>query len=497
MQVTLVSATDYVGYNSTQIHRVSIQIESPKIESTQIDSSQIESTKIKSTGILSTDKRFDQLPFHPQLLRAVDRQGLIELTEVQRQSIPPVRDGHDVQVCAETGSGKTLAFLLPCLQGLLDANTRADGPRMLVLCPTRELARQVFKQAEKLCASTPLRSVAIVGGQEFKYQAALFRKNPDIVVATPGRFLEHLERESCDVNSLQYLVLDEADRMLDMGFGDDVLRIAHSSASEDRQTLLFSATLNHRGIRGMSSQIQQQAREIHLAAENTIANIRQEIVLADDEKHKNRLLQKLLTDEKYDRAVVFANTRDSAKRIDGMLRYHRFRVAVIHSELEQDQRNLVLQRLRDGKVDILVATDVAARGLDVEGIDLVINYDMTRSGDEHVHRVGRTGRAGASGLAISFVCGHEWNLMNGIRRYLDVEFHTRKVAGLEGKFKGPKRTKSSGKTAGKGGHKKKVKGKNKAAGQQKRKGSAAKKSSLAQELGDGFAPLKRKRDQSP
>lgn len=382
-----------------------------------------------------------------QLRRAIDALGFQDPTPVQQAAIPEALLGNNLIVSSKTGSGKTAAFLLPCLEGMLAvAPKNLMSTRMLILTPTRELARQIVKNAEALTKFTGITVGSICGGEELKYQKAMLRKNPEIIVGTPGRLAEHVAHRSTDFSGLEYLVLDEADRMLDMGLSEDVLKITQSCSAE-RQTLLFSATLETRGLRHLIKQvIVGVAKEIYIDEKpNAISH---EMVLADDAEHKNNLLAALLQRETYDKAIVFANMKVRVEELEKILRYNKIRASALHGDIGQDDRKRVLQNFRDGKFNVLVATDVAARGLDIKGVDLVVNVDMAYSGDEYLHRVGRTGRADSEGRAISFVSMREWNLTQSIARYLGVELKKISIPGWEAKYKGPSKVKSSGKAAG-------------------------------------------------
>lgn len=464
------------------------------------------STSRSAVG-LDTGVSFAELGLHERLLKALDKQGMSAATPVQAQALPAALTGRDLMVSAETGSGKTAAYLLPVLQQLLARPAPHTATRALILVPTRELARQVQKDCQQLAAFTPLGVEMITGGVEFKYQRALLRKNPEVVIATPGRMLEHLNRQNIELSDLEMLVLDEADRMLDLGFGEDVLSIA-AACRPDHQTLLYSATLRHEGVNSVAHKVLHDPEHCLLNQDEAgQQHIRQQIVLADDVKHKQRLLVRLLELESYEQALVFTNTRDMADQLGHFLKYHRLRVAVLHGEMQQDDRNRVMELFRKGQVNVLVATDVAARGLDVRDVGLVINFDMTRNGDDHVHRVGRTGRFGAAGLAISMVMSTEWNLMASIERYLRVKFERRLVKGLEGRYKGPKKLKASGKAASESKRKtgskaaEKVGGKKPKTKERQRDRKAIGKrrkpveqggGNAASDMGDGFAPLKKR-----
>jgi len=441
---------------------------------------------------------FANIDFNHRLLTGLEQLEISEPTEVQALMLPLAMQGRDLQVCAETGSGKTLAYLLPILEKLLATEAPESATRALILVPTRELARQVFKTAKHFCDLTNLNAGLLTGGDDFKYQAAMLRKNPEIIFSTTGRLVDHLKRGSAELGDLEFLVLDEADRMLDMGFAEDMEMIVGQS-SKDRQTFMLSATLRHEGIGRMAREMLNNAEEITTrTVKDQHEYIRQQRVLADDNAHKDRLLVWLLANETYDKAVIFVNKRIEVDRLNDFLRKHRNGIAMLHGEMTQDERNYVMQNLREGKRNILVATDVAARGLDVEGMDLVINYDLARKGDEYVHRIGRTGRAGKEGLAISLIGPSEWNLKASIERYLNQQMEARKIDGLEGSYKGPKKVKASGKAAG---TKKKPKSKTavKAKSTKKKTGPRPSRPKAKEENkgnlmdSEGFAPIKKKK----
>ncbi|RVU30027.1 DEAD/DEAH box helicase [Neptunomonas marina] len=431
---------------------------------------------------------FAELHLDNRLLRGLDALDFTEPTEVQQATIPPAMDGKDLLVTAATGSGKTAAFLLPILQHLLENKAPNSGTRALILAPTRELAQQILKDIEALARFTFLSADMVCGGETFKPQAARLRKNPEIIVGTPGRLIEHLDKQTLDFDDVECLVLDEADRMLDMGFQEDVMRIVQSAPSS-RQTMLFSATLSHDGMQNVIAHALNEPTSLQLHSHREAkASIKQQIITANDNALKDKQLVWLATNEQFDKAIVFVNTKTAADRLNGYLRHHDVRAGLIHGDLTQEQRKHVMGLMRQGKINVLVATDVAARGIDVKGIDLVINYDMARSGDDHTHRVGRTGRAGNTGLAISLIEPSEWNLMSSIERYLKTRFEKRVIKGMEGSYQGPKKLKSSGKAAGP----KRKKSAKKPASKVKR--SKDKKPAAPKGPVDhGFAPLKRKR----
>ncbi|MGB3611811.1 MAG: DEAD/DEAH box helicase, partial [Cellvibrio sp.] len=327
----------------------------------------------------------DNTPFvdlitHPQLLKALESLELVRATQVQALAIPEVLNNKNLLVSAKTGSGKTIAFLLPVLQKILTTDPlNALSTRVLILSPTRELARQIMKTTQQLCRFTNIKVAMVTGGEELKYQKALLRKNPEILVATPGRLMEHIRIKSTDFSGLEVLILDEADRMLDMGLSEDVLGI-NEVCYPEHQTLLFSATLEQRGLRHLIKQVMQEKPAEEIAVEDKDNRIQQQIILADDDKHKEKLLLALLARSTYDKAIVFTNTKIKAAQLDGLLRYNKHGTSALHGDMTQDQRKRSLDIFRQGHTRILVATDVAARGLDIEGVDLVINVDMAQSG---------------------------------------------------------------------------------------------------------------------
>ena len=440
---------------------------------------------------------FDELPLDRHLRLGIEALELNAATEVQQQTVPAALEGKDLLVSAETGSGKTLAYLIPVTQKILAcADNRQPGTLAIILVPTRELARQVLKHCRQLLIKSPLQAQAITGGADFKYQKAQLRKDPEIVVATPGRLLEHCQKRSADLSKLQTLVLDEADRMLDMGFRDDVLALAEF-CNPDKQVLMLSATLSHRGVGAIAETLLRAPQHISIGqVRQPHSNIAHQLILADSLEHKDQLLTALLQAGDFTRALVFGNKRSTAARLANLLRLNALRCACLHGEMSTEERKHVMHQFHDGKVTVLCASDVAARGLDVAGIDLVINYDIPYSGDNYLHRTGRTGRAGAKGLAISLASAAEWNLMNSIERYLALTFDRRTVPGLKAKYSGPKKLKSSGKAAG--SKKKKArpttdKPKSRARNKKnvgKRRGSST---GAAAPANDGFAPLTRKK----
>ncbi len=375
---------------------------------------------------------FSELGLDPLILQSVLEAGYESATPVQVQAIPAALGGRDLLVSSHTGSGKTAAFLLPSIQRLLaEPKAKSIGPRVLVLTPTRELALQVEKSAMKYGrALRRFRTACLVGGAPYGLQLKRLSTPVDVVVATPGRLIDHLERGKIDFSRLEVLVLDEADRMLDMGFVDDIRAIAARCPAE-RQTLLFSATLD--GVVGnLARELTRDAQRIEIeSAPKQEARIEQRLLFADNMDHKTRLLDALLRDLDLTQAIVFAATKKSAEEISDLLADSGFASDSLHGDMQQGQRNRALQRLRDGRTRVLVATDVAARGIDVAGISHVINFDLPRQAEDYVHRIGRTGRAGRTGIAVSLVGMREGGLVRAIERYTGnrIEVHT--LPGLE------------------------------------------------------------------
>jgi len=440
---------------------------------------------------------FSDFNFHPSLIKAVEKQGYQAPTEVQDACMMEALAKKDLLVSAQTGSGKTAAFLLPILHLMLNGK-KNTGAKALILAPTRELVRQIFKQFTLLSEFTPVKAAMLTGGEDFKYQASLLRKNPEVIISTPGRLVDHLKRGSTSLEDIEVFVLDEADRMLDMGFSEDMMTIASDTAAM-KATWLFSATLGHVGVSKLGKDLLHAPINIDLAgAQDQHEGIAQKMILADDESHKLRLLHRLFSDYPDEKIVVFTNTKLMAQKLSMQLREVE-RTGVLEGDMTQDERNHVTQQFRHNKLRILVATDVAARGLDIDGIGLVINYDLARKGDEYVHRIGRTARAGATGDAISFVTANEWNLMASIERYLKANIEKIVLPGIEGKYKGPKKIKTNGKAVGKKKpHKKKLAKKMSERGKSYKKlggGKRPSKPKVEQEnkREGGFAPIKKRK----
>jgi len=398
---------------------------------------------------------FDQL--NERLLKAISKAGFENPTQVQTETLEPALKGTDLFVSAETGSGKTCAYLLPTFERLLSSQ---DGAILaLVIVPTRELAQQVFNQARNFARYTELTIGHVAGGTDIKLQNQLLQSPPQFLVATPGRLLTLVERDNLDLSKVEMLILDEADRLLDMGFSDEIMTIA-AHCNNRKQTQLYSATLANKSLRVLGGKVLTDPKVLFLnRLSDRHDSIKQQIIFADNDAHKNKLIYWLLNNEQYRQCLVFCNSKALANQLCGRLLYEKFNAGILHGDRDQKQRNSVMHKLRKGEIKILVATDLAARGLDIEGMDLVINYEMPRKGEIYLHRIGRTGRAGELGLAISLIATNEFNLMSSIERFLKQSFERRRIKELIGNYKGPKKLKTSGKAAG--SKKKKLKKKRK------------------------------------
>jgi ATP-dependent RNA helicase RhlE len=372
--------------------------------------------------------RFTKFDLKDSLQEAVARMGYEETTPVQAATIPLGLEQRDITGCAPTGTGKTLAFLLPALQRLLEnpAKTKKK-PRILVLEPTRELAIQVEREARKLTASTSLRSVAVYGGAGMRKQTDRLRKGVDIVVATPGRLMDHMRRRNVDLRSVEVLVLDEADRMLDMGFVPDIIWIVERLPRE-RQTMLFSATIPP-AIASLALRFQRDPESVVLDRDRPPESIEQ--VLYPVPKHlKTDLLLAILGQMEVDSMLVFTQTKQAADVLARQLGEAGLAAACLHGDFSQKERLAALEGFRSGKHRVLVATNVAARGLDVEGISHVVNYDVPEQPEDYIHRIGRTARADAAGMAISLVTLDEERLIFRIEHVLGRKIERRRLEGF-------------------------------------------------------------------
>ena len=432
---------------------------------------------------------FTDLSLDPRLLRSVQHLGFVKPTEIQQEAIPAVMVGRDLIVSSQTGSGKTLAYLLPMMQRLLKSRplSKRDA-RALILAPTRELAKQVYAQLRLFVSNTPLTSALIVGGENFNDQEKLLKRQPDIIVATPGRFVDHLEHKSVFINGLEVLILDEADRMLDLGFMPQLTVINKAADHRLRQTLLFSATLDHAEVDELALALLKNPYRVAVGASHQQhQDISQQFYLADHLTHKEALLKHFLQQTNINQLIIFTATREDAARLALLCEQLGHSAVGLSGKLSQSSRNAVMQAFATGKHQVLVTTDLASRGLDLLQVSHVINFDLPKHAEEYVHRIGRTGRAGAKGSAISFVGPKDMPALQRIEAFLRQATQFSVVEGLAAKFDGKMDApKVSGKTAVA-----------KSAGTPKAKSKMAKPASKAkvpffQGGDDGSAPIKRK-----
>jgi len=376
---------------------------------------------------------FENLKLDPRLLRAIAACHFKEPTDIQREAIPVALTGRDLMASAQTGTGKTAAFVLPMLHRLLTPSAiKGRGPRVLVLTPTRELALQVTDNIRQFSRECRFTSGSVVGGMAYGPQLNLLRQPLDILVATPGRLMDHMERGRVDFSRIEMLVLDEADRMLDMGFVDAVKTIAQATPA-NRQTLLFSATLEGSVLKIAQQLLKQPARIALASNTDRHASITQQIHAADDIAHKHSLLTHLVNDDKMYQAVIFTATKRGADKLAERLASQGHGAAALHGDMNQRERKRVIERMKRGEHRLLVATDVAARGLDIQGVSHVINFDLPRVAEDYIHRIGRTGRGGATGVAISLVGPDDHGNLRGIERLVGRRLERSVISGLEPK----------------------------------------------------------------
>ncbi len=398
----------------------------------------------------------DLIPF-PEILKALEELGYTEPTPIQAQAIPEIAKGSDIRGSAQTGTGKTAAFILPVLMRLMTPSTLPGrGPRALILVPTRELAVQVAAEARKFCKYVlRAKTVCIYGGTPYPPQYKELARPFEILVATPGRLIDLLEQKRVDFSRVEVFILDEADRMLDMGFIEPVELIA-AALPPTRQTLLFSATLKG-SVMNLSRRLLKNPVEISVAGqEEKHENIDQVLVNVDDISHKYRLLESLLEDPAVHQAIVFTSTKHQADQLAEKLGKSGEAVGVLHGGMRQRQRTSMIMKLRQNDVRVLVATDVAARGIDVPAISHVFNFDLPMSVEDYVHRIGRTGRAGATGTAFSFAKYNEQSLVRRIEQFTGQKIRLHVVPGMEARARSsggysPSRDSESERRGGGGG----------------------------------------------
>ena len=382
-------------------------------------------------GAYAPGMPFSTFGLEAEILRAIQQAGYLRPTPVQAAAVPKVMQGHDLIAIAQTGTGKTAAFVLPMLQRLSQWQRQGQlrGIKALILAPTRELAVQIMDNIRAYGQHLPIRVAAIYGGVEEDAQIKALRKGVHILVATPGRLLDLLGRHKLDFGPLEMLVLDEADRMLDMGFLRDIETIV-GALPKRRQTLMFSATLS-KEVESLARRFLYQPKMVQIGKRSNPADTVVQCVYEVPTHLKNALLLELLHQPKFQKVLVFARLKDGADRLTNFLKLAQVKVAKLHSSRSQDQRLQALQDFKDGKIQVLVATDIVARGIDIDGVSHVVNYDFPVNPEDYVHRIGRTGRAEAQGDAISFVPKQDLNLLDRLELFIGQRLARKRLRGFD------------------------------------------------------------------
>jgi len=373
--------------------------------------------------------KFNELGLSAELLRAVKEQGYETPTPIQREAIPHILEGHDILAGAQTGTGKTAGFTLPLLQLLKNHESGPRHPRALILTPTRELAAQVNESVQTYGKYCPVRTMEIYGGVSARPQITKIRRGVDVVIATPGRLLDHVRQGNIDLSRVEMFVLDEADRMLDMGFIRDIKQII-KELRKDRQNLLFSATFS-KEIRDLANSLLNNPAEIQVATRNTTADRVEQLVYPVDKARKRELLSEMIGRGNWQQVLVFTRTKHGANRLAKQLNQDGIESDAIHGNKGQGARAKALRDFKAGKVRVLVATDIAARGLDIQKLPHVVNFELPHVPEDYVHRIGRTARAGQDGTAISLVCIDEQKLLKDIEQLLKRDLKKEFVPGYE------------------------------------------------------------------
>lgn len=361
---------------------------------------------------------FDEFGFEDEIMDGLESMNFREATPIQEKAIPVIMEGRDMIACAQTGTGKTAAFILPLMSRLLESGNRADKVRAVIITPTRELAQQIDLQFEGFSYFAPISTVAVSGGGDgmsWEQQKRGLKMGADVIIATPGRLISHLKISNIDFSGVEYLILDEADRMLDMGFYEDIMGIC-AHLPKERQTLLFSATMPPK-IRQLAKNILRDPVEVSVAVSKPNESIEQSAYVCY-EPQKIGLIEHLFEMPIEGKTLVFASSKIKCKEVAFLLKKKKFKVAAMHSDLEQEVRDSVMLDFKNNKLDILVATDIVSRGIDIDQIGLVINYDVPRDAEDYIHRIGRTARANANGRAITFVSEAEQEKFLRIERFL-------------------------------------------------------------------------------
>lgn len=427
-----------------------------------------------------------------RLTSSLEHLGFDQPTPIQTETIPVAMLGKDILASSQTGSGKTMAFLLPIMQRLLrqKAFSKRD-PRALILAPTRELANQVYQDFKKLTGGSRLNASLIVGGESFNDQAKVLKKEPDLIIATPGRMADHLEHRHIALHGLEVLVLDEADRMLDLGFSTALRHLNKAADHRKRQTMLFSATIDDKAIKNLSVEVLQDAKRIEIGrSTDKHDNIKQTMHLSDNLDHKIAQL-KALCNQPFEQMLVFTATKSDTERLAAIIAETGIKASALHGDLAQSARNKSMDEFKRTVSKVLVATDIAARGLDIKHVSHVVNFDLPKHPEDYIHRIGRTGRAGNDGCAISLVSDKDWASLERIQLLLKSTFKFDAIEGLEPKFKGikPKKTMSKKPNTSRNKQGKKKISTKKTAGQSKPK---TLNKSFVENIDAGHTPMKRK-----
>lgn len=374
---------------------------------------------------------FSSLDFAPKIQQALDASGYGKMTPIQEKAIIPARRGKDILASAQTGTGKTAAFALPILQQMLDnpKPTQTASPRALILTPTRELAEQLAETINRYAQFLPLTITAIFGGVKMSAQEKKLKAGIDIIISTPGRLLEHLVQGNVSLANTEFVVLDEADRMLDMGFVTDVLSILQKT-SKKRQTLLFTATMSQ-AVKELANKLLHNHQTISVAKQNAIADTVNHVVYPVEEKRKAELFVELIEKHNWFQVLVFTSTKDQADKLIFQLKPTKIKTALCHGDKSQGSRRRAIADFKSGKIQVLIATEVAARGLDIQGLEHVVNYNLPYLAEDYVHRVGRTGRAGSEGQAISLVSREEERSLANIEKIIGSSIKRINVKGYE------------------------------------------------------------------
>ena len=398
--------------------------------------------------------RFDELDLEDEILDGLEDMNFHEMTPVQEHTIPVILEGRDIIGCAQTGTGKTAAYTLPLLNKLLVGGNPDNVVKSVIIVPTRELAQQIAQQFQGFSYYLPVSTTVVYGGGDGKGWDAQKRgmlMGSDVVIATPGRMIAHLQNSGVDLSHVEYLILDEADRMLDMGFSDDIMKIV-SYMPKERQTIMFSATLPPK-IRELAKTILRNPAEVNIAISKPNEAIDQSAYICY-ESQKLGIIREMFAEPTESKTIIFSSSKLKVKELAHTLKRMKLNVAAMHSDLEQAQREEVMLNFKNNKVNILVATDIVARGIDIEDIGLVINYDVPHDPEDYIHRIGRTARAAATGSAVTFVCEEEQGKFRAIEKFIEKDIRKAELPAVVGEGPAYNPEAFSGRGRGRGGRSK-------------------------------------------